>query len=99
MMIGVDTDMFVSASEFGSIMLSSVLKRMDLSVPEAARAVSDGSFAGGTYVGTLENGGVGLAAFHDFDSTVPQALKDELKKIEADIIAGTIKVNTFSSLK
>jgi len=97
-MIGVDTDMYVSAAEYGSIMLTSVLKRMDLSVPEAARAVADGTFAGGTYVGNLANGGVGLADFHDFADEVPQSLKDELAQIQQDIIDGTITVNTFSSL-
>jgi len=30
---------------------------------------------------------------------VPQAIKDELKQIQADIISGAIKVDNFSTLK
>jgi basic membrane protein A len=59
--IGVDTDWTVSAAEFGDIVLTSVLKNMNISVYDAAGAVVDGTFAGGLYVGTLENGGVGVA--------------------------------------
>ena len=51
----------------------------------------DGTFAGGVTVGTLENGGVGLAPFHDLDSMVSADLKAELEQVQADIIAGTIK--------
>ncbi|MBI3243926.1 MAG: BMP family ABC transporter substrate-binding protein, partial [Chloroflexi bacterium] len=99
MMIGVDTDQYVSAPEYKEIMLSSVLKHLELSVLEASKAVAGGSFAGGTYVGNLANDGVGLAAFHDFDSAVSQELKDELAAVQQDIIDGKIAVSTFSSLK
>jgi basic membrane protein A len=98
MMIGVDTDQYVSAPEFKDIMLSSVLKHLELSVLDASKAVAGDTFKGGTYVGNLQNGGVGLAPFHDFDSAVPQALKDELKKAEQDIVGGKIRVSTFASL-
>ena len=54
------------------------------------KAVKDGTFKGGTYVGTLENNGVGLAPFHEFEAKVPQTLKDELKQLAQDIIAGKI---------
>ena len=99
MMIGVDTDQAVSASEFQSIMLSSVLKHLEVSVQEAARAAADGSFKGGTYVGNFANNGVGLAGFHDFDAQVSQSLKDELAQIQKDIVDGKIAVSTFASLK
>jgi basic membrane protein A len=79
-------------------MLTSVLKHLELSVVDATRSISDGSFKGGTYVGNLANDGVGLAPFHDFDSTVPQEMKDDLAQIQKDIIDGKIKVNTFGSL-
>jgi basic membrane protein A len=98
MMIGVDTDQFVSASEYGNIMLSSVLKHLELSVLEASKAASGGTFKGGTFVANLANGGVGLAPFHDFDDDVPQTLKDELKQVEQDIISGKIVVSSFATL-
>ncbi|MFQ5343443.1 MAG: c-type cytochrome, partial [Anaerolineae bacterium] len=46
----------------------------------------------GVYVGTLANGGVGLAPFHDFDSKVPDSLKDELAKAKDAIIDGKLIV-------
>ncbi len=97
-MIGVDTDQY-NSTEYGAIMLSSVEKHLELSVQEAAQAAADGSFKGGTHVANLANGGVGLAPFHDFDSQVPQALKDELKQVSQDIVDGKIVVDSFSTLK
>jgi len=96
--IGVDQDQYVSAPEYGSILLTSVQKRLDLSVENAAKSIADGSFKGGVHVGTLSSGEIGIAPFHDFDSKVPQAIKDELKQIQADISSGKIKVDNFSSL-
>jgi basic membrane protein A and related proteins len=93
MMIGVDTDYTVSAPQYQSILLTSVLKNMDVAVYDAIKAVQDGTFKGGTYVGTLANNGVGLAPYHDFDSKVPQALKDAITQLQKDIIAGTVKTS------
>ena len=79
MMIGVDTDQYVSAPEFKSVWLTSVLKNIDVSVFDAINSMRVGTFKGGVnYKGTLANKGVGLASFHDFDAQVPQALKDEI---------------------
>jgi len=98
MLIGVDTDWYVSAPEYQDIVLTSVLKHLELSVQSAAKAVADGSFKGGLQVATLANGEIGIAPFHDFDAAVPQSLKDELKQVTQDIIDGKIKVNSFSTL-
>ncbi|HFC12644.1 MAG TPA: BMP family ABC transporter substrate-binding protein, partial [Anaerolineae bacterium] len=58
--IGVDTDWTQSASEFADIVLTSIMKRMDISVAEVAKQVASGSFEGGLFVSTLENGGVAV---------------------------------------
>jgi basic membrane protein A len=92
MLIGVDTDWFVSAPEFQSTYLTSVLKNMDEAVFAAAKSVAEGTFKGGAYVGTLKNNGVGIAAFHDYDSKTPATLKTELDQIKAALIAGRITV-------
>jgi basic membrane protein A len=86
--VGVDTDWTVSASEYTDIILTSVVKRIDVAVFDAAKAVSDGSFAGGIYVGTLENDGVGLAEVAGSSAE----LNGELEQIRADIISGTITI-------
>jgi len=89
-LIGVDTDWTVSSPEYSSIMLTSVIKRMDVAVFDAISKVIDGSFEGGLYVGTLANGGVDLAPFHQLDNIVSQDLKNELEEVKAGIIDGSI---------
>lgn len=94
--IWVDTDGFISAPEFGPQIMTSVEKGMDVAVFEAIRAAKDGTFSSEAYVGTLENGGVSLAPFHDFEDRVPDELKAELEEIKADIISGTITLTSPS---
>ncbi len=93
MLIGVDTDWYVSAPEFKETYLTSIVKRMDVAVFDAIKQVLDGTFAGGTYLGTLANNGVGISPYHAFDSAVPAALKAEIKQIQANMIAGIITVD------
>jgi basic membrane protein A len=84
--IGVDTDWTVSASEYTPVILTSILKNMNVAVFDAAKAVSEGTFAGGVYSGTLENNGVGLAAV----TGASDELNAELEAIKAGIIDGSI---------
>lgn len=94
MIIGVDTDQYFSAQEeCGSILLTSILKRMDNSVFETIVNVAVLGSLGNQYLGTLENGGVGLAPYHDFEDAVPDELKVEIEQLEADIIAGNVDVS------
>lgn len=88
MIVGVDTDWTVSASEYSDVVLTSVLKNMNVAVFEAVKAAKDGTFKGGIYTGTLSNNGIGIApvkgASADLNST--------LEKLKNDIISGAIKV-------
>ncbi len=90
--IGVDTDQYNTDPEHKAVFLSSVLKKVDSTTKEAVTEAFKGTFKGGVIVGDLKSGGVDLAPFHDFDSAVPAALKDEIAKIKAGIIDGSIKV-------
>ena len=92
MLIGVDTDWFVSAPEFQETYLTSILKNMDVAVFNAAKAVAMGSFAGGVYRGTLQNDGVGIAAFHEYADDVPADLVTELDQIKSQLISGLLTV-------
>jgi basic membrane protein A len=94
--IGVDVDQYISVPGFESIMLSSVLKRIDNAVFEAIKQAMAGPFTSNLYVGTLANEGVGMAPFHDLDSAVPQALKDEIAALQAALIDGSVKADDFS---
>ncbi|MCA1953950.1 MAG: BMP family ABC transporter substrate-binding protein [Anaerolinea sp.] len=89
--IGVDSDWFLTSPDYADITLTSVLKNMDVTVLDAVKQVKEGTFKGGVTVGTLANGGVGLAPFHNLESMVSADLKAELEQVKADIIAGKIK--------
>lgn len=93
LIIGVDTDWFVSSNEYASVELSSVQKKIDVAVFKTIQDVVNGKFTGGTVTYTLADGGVDLAPFHDLDSQVPQTLKDELTQLRADIISGAVTVD------
>ena len=93
--IGVDVDQYISVPGFESIMLSSELKRIDNAVFEAIKEAIAGPFPSNLYVGTLANDGVGMAPFHDLDSKVPQALKDEIDALKAALIDGSVKADDF----
>jgi basic membrane protein A len=90
--IGVDVDQYVTDPEHQGVYLTSVEKKMDATVKQAIQMAMDGTFEGGVVVGTLSNGGVGLAPFHDLDSAVSDELKGELDTIGQGIMDGSISV-------
>lgn len=96
MMIWPNHDGCVAAPDLCDIILTTVEKDVETVVDQAVRDVGEGTFEGGTYLGTLENGGVGISPFHEFEGDVPQELKDELEAITDDITAGEIVVESPS---
>lgn len=90
--IWVDTDGCVSVADFCSLFLTSIMKNMDVAVFDAIQSAVNDEFEGGLYVGTLENNGVALAPYHDFESAVPDDLKQEVEDLKAGIIDGSIEV-------
>lgn len=95
MIIGVDTDWYVSAPEFAGTYLTSVVKRMDVAVYDAVKMVLEGRFEGGTYVGTLANGGVDIAPYHEYEEKVPAWLKAEVEQVRQKIIDGEIDIRAI----
>ena len=88
MIIGVDTDWTVSSPEYKDIILTSVLKNMNVAVYEAIKAQVDGTFKGGIYAGNLANGGAGLADV----AGASDELKAELDAVKQGIIDGSITI-------
>ncbi len=89
--VGVDNDWSVTMPEFSDIVLTSIEKRFDVSVVQAARSVAQGTFSGGIHVGTLETGEVGISPFHQSNALISASVKTDLERIETDIIAGRIE--------
>ena len=93
-LIWVDSDGYETAPQYQDLMLTSVLKRIDNAVLAATEQAVNDNFTNEPYVGTLENEGVGLAPFHEFEDEVPDELKSELDELRQGIIDGSITVES-----
>ena len=89
-LIWVDTDGCESVADACDLFLTSVMKNFDVSVYDAVTAAANGEFAGGVYSGTLENDGVELGPFNEFEGDISDELQSELDEIRAGIIDGSI---------
>jgi basic membrane protein A len=98
-MMWVDTDGCVSAATYCKFFITSVEKGIQTAVKNAVLTAAKGSLKGGNYIGTLSNGGVQLAPFHDFASKVPASLQSELNQVKSGIESGSIKIATASPVK
>jgi basic membrane protein A len=90
--IGVDADLYFTDPERKQVYLTSITKRMDATVFNVIKNAMEDKFEGGVLLGSLANGGVDLAPFHDMEDAVPEELKQELEAIRAGIIDGSIEV-------
>jgi basic membrane protein A len=94
-MVGVDADLYETDPNTQDYVLTSILKDMKVSTYEAVLAAGKDEFDFEPYIGTLENGGVGIAPFHNFEDKVNPELADDLETVKAGIIDGSIKVNSY----
>jgi basic membrane protein A len=94
--IWVDVDGCTSVEQYCQTFLTTVVKN----IPDAVRtavldaAATPDQLATGEFLGTLENEGVSIAPYHEFDDDIPQELKDEVEQLKQDIIDGTIEVTS-----
>jgi basic membrane protein A len=96
--IWVDSDGYETLpAEFRPVLLTSVLKNTQQAMVEIVGDVQEDRFTNEPYVGTLENGGVELAPYHDLESIVPPELQGELEGIRQAIIAGELVVESPST--
>ena len=87
--IGVDSDQaLTAAADVRSVIMTSMIKRVDVGVYTFIAAVKDGSFKGGTTVFDLKVDGVGYAT----TGGLIDDIKDKLEAYKADIISGKIVV-------
>jgi basic membrane protein A len=91
-LIWVDTDGCESVPDACDLFLTSVMKNMDVAVFDTVESAVNDEFEGGLYTGTLENEGVGMAPFHEFEDQVPAELADAVEQLRQDIIDGTVTV-------
>jgi len=83
--IGVDSDQWETVPAAHPCLISSAMKLITPGVFGLITMSNDGSLPAGNYFGDT-----GLAPFHDFDSQVPQEVKDTLEEIDAGLKDGSI---------
>jgi basic membrane protein A len=88
--VWVDTDGCVSVPDDCDLFLTSVMKNMDVAVHDATVQAAEDNFEGGLYTGTLENDGVGLGPFNEFEDQVPDEVKTAVDDLRQQIIDGDI---------
>lgn len=80
--IGVDTDQWLSVPAAQPCLISSAMKLITDAVSELIVQTNEGTIKDGNFLGD-----VGLAPFYDFDSNVPQAVKDELAMVKEMLLS------------
>jgi basic membrane protein A len=93
--LGVDVDWTETVPQYQSLIFTSIIKRIDNSVFQAIERAVNGEDVQPVFVSTLENEGVGLADFHDYDDQVSQEVKDEIAALADAIIAGDISPSDY----
>jgi basic membrane protein A len=97
-LIWVDNDGYETLpAEYKPILLTSVLKNTQDAVVSIVQDDMKGTFDNTPFIGTLKNGGVEIAPFHDRADLVTDALAKEIDEIRSAIIAGIVKVESPSS--
>ncbi|MFZ4815102.1 MAG: BMP family ABC transporter substrate-binding protein, partial [Phototrophicaceae bacterium] len=83
--IGVDTDQWQTVPDARPCLVTSAIKGVPQALDQVIEQVLAGAPPAGNFIGP-----VGLAPFHDFDSTLSASLKAELAQTQTDLLNGTI---------
>lgn len=87
--IGVDADQW---SEMPGFILTSMVKRIDNALFDAAKRVKEGSFRGGIYDFGLAQDGVGYVYDEHNRALIPDAVRQRVEQLKAQVVAGKIHV-------
>ncbi|MGV1033905.1 MAG: BMP family lipoprotein [Microbacteriaceae bacterium] len=94
-LLGVDADITKTDPSVASIVLTSILKNIDIAVTEAVTAAANGEFSSTPFIGTLANNGVGIAPLTNFANWIPKDLQSQLDALQKKIVAGDIVVTSY----
>jgi basic membrane protein A and related proteins len=94
-MLGVDADLYETFPTYSALYFTSILKDIANATNDVVTAAAAGDFDATPYIGTLENNGVGISSFHDYEDKIAPELQGELDEIRAAIVAGDIHVTSY----
>lgn len=83
--IGVDSDQWDTVPEAQPCLITSAMKLITPGVLDLVGQAKDGSIKGGNFVGD-----VGLAPYHDFDSTIPADVKQKIADLTPKVVSGEV---------
>lgn len=96
--VWVDNDGYETLpAEFRPVLLTSILKNTQDAIVEIVGTDMNGNFNNAPFIGTLKNGGVEIAPYHELAALVSAELDAEIAQLRSDIIAGTIVVESPST--
>ncbi|MCM3656480.1 BMP family ABC transporter substrate-binding protein [Agromyces mediolanus] len=96
--IWVDSDGYETlAAQYRPVILTSVLKNTQDAMVQIVGEVLDDAFTNEPYIGTLENGGVEIAPYHDLAPLVSAELDAEIDGLRQQIIAGELEITSPSA--
>ena len=87
--IGVDSDQYAEAP---GVVLTSMVKRVDVAVFDAIQAVKNGAFQGGVRDLDLKAGAVDYVYDANNKALIPDAVRSRVEALRAEIIANKIVV-------
>jgi basic membrane protein A len=87
--IGVDADQY---AEMPGFILTSMVKRIDNALFEVVKRVKDGKFSGGIYDFGLAQDGVGYVYDEHNRALIPDAVRQQVEQLKAQVVAGKITV-------
>jgi basic membrane protein A len=90
LLVCMDGDWSVMFPEYSSHILASATKNMDEWFFTILESVKNGTFAGNTYSGSLQNGGVGILLGIDFANSIDPAVMTEIEQLLEEIKAGSV---------
>jgi basic membrane protein A and related proteins len=93
--LGVDVDWTLTVPEFSHLMLTSIIKRIDNSVFQAVERAVNSEDPEPAFLSNLENEGVGIAPFHDYEDEIDQEVKDTIAEMQEMIISGELSPQDY----
>jgi basic membrane protein A and related proteins len=90
MAIGVDVDQYETFPDIASSIITSAQKNVDVAINDAVTAYADGTLEGGIQLSTVENNGIGLAPYHDWEDKIPDACDTAVSEARQNLIDGTV---------
>jgi basic membrane protein A len=91
--VGVDADWTQTMPQYEDVILTSVLKGLDVAAYSVIKDVAEGNFQGGTRVFTIAEDGVGLGTIAP---SVDQALVDQVEQLRQQLADGSLNARDMA---